>query len=415
MGSKNLKALAIKGTQNIAVNNPGKFEQIAKDVRQKIQENDFIPTRRKLGTPYLVKLINEWGFLPTHNFQEGMFDHAKDIGAEAMQERIVVGSGACWNCIIACWNKSLVQTGPYKGISLIGPEYETLALMGSNLGIKSIEEVAYLNDRCNELGFDSISLGGVLSFAIEAYKKGVLSKKELNNLDIDFGKTKELARLIDLIAYRKNKTATLLAEGVKQASIALGKDTHTYAMHVKGLELPGYDPRGVFGMGLAYATSDRGACHQRAWTAKVEVLDPSIDRFSFTDKAKMIKDIQDERAAFFSLVLCDFAPISEEDSVELLNYATGFTHTVKSYLQAGERIWNLIRLFNLREGLDTKEDTLPPRILQEAFTQGQVKDVVMTKENYDACLQEYYSLRGWNSQGIPTRNKLNELGLQNYS
>jgi len=415
MGSKNLKAVTVKGSHTIALDDAEHFNQTAKEVRQKIMDNDFIPTRRKLGTPYLVKLINEWGFLPTRNFQDGSFEHAKDIDADTMQKRIVVGSGACYNCVIACWNKSQIKTGPYKGTSLIGPEYETLALMGSNLGMKTIEDVAYLNERCNELGMDTISLGVVMSFAIEAYHKGVISRKDLDNIGFDWGKTKELAALLKMIAYRKNKVADILAEGVKSASQVLGHDSQNYAMHVKGLEIPGYDPRGVFGMGLAYATSDRGACHQRAWTAKVEVLDPDLDRFSFKEKASMIKNIQDERASFFSLVLCDFAPISEEDCVGMFNFATGFHHTVDSYLQAGERIWNLIRLFNLREGLDTKQDTLPPRLLQESFSKGQAKGVAMTEKAYQQCLQEYYSLRGWDANGIPTAKKLQQLGLTHYA
>jgi len=414
MGSKNLKAITMKGSQVVSLDDPDHFNQTAKEVRQKIMDNEFIPTRRKLGTPYLVKLINEWGFLPTRNFQDGSFEHAKDIDAETMQEHIVVGSGACFNCVIACWNKSQIQVGPYKGTSLIGPEYETLALMGSNLGMKTIEDVAYLNERCNELGMDTISLGVVMSFAIEAYHKGVLRRQDLGNLDLDWGKTKELSQLLTMIAYRKNKTTDILAEGVKTASQTLGQGTHDYAMHVKGPEIPGYDPRGVFGMGLAYATSDRGACHQRAWTAKVEVLDPNIDRFSFKEKAAMIKNIQDERASFFSLVLCDFAPISEEDCVDMFNSATGFDHTVERYLQTGERIWNLIRLFNLREGLDTKEDTLPPRLLHESFSKGQAQGVTITEKAYQQCLQEYYTLRGWNTQGIPTAKKLKELGLTHY-
>jgi len=192
---------------------------------------------------------------------------------------------------------------------------------------------------------DSISLGGVLGFAIEAYEKGALNREDLGGNNIGWGKVEELAKLIGDIACRNGRAGDVLAEGVYIASEKLGKDSGEYAEHVKGLEVPGYDPRGTFGMGLAYATSDRGACHQRAWIAKAELYDPELDRFSFEKKAKLVKDVQDERAAFFSLVLCDFAPISEEDSVEMWNLATGFDHTVESYLKAGERIWNLIRLF----------------------------------------------------------------------
>jgi aldehyde:ferredoxin oxidoreductase len=408
MGSKNLKAFAISGSSKIPLHDPEGFRKKAMEVLKQVQENDFVPKRRKYGTPYWVDLINKEGFIPTRNYQEGNFEHANEINAETMQERIVDSGGACFNCIIACWNKSSIKSGPFRGVSLVGPEYETIALMGSNLGMKSIEDVAHLCYHCNELGMDTISLGGVLSFAIEAYEKDIITKDDLGGNNIGWGKPKELAKLIEEIAHRKNKVADILAEGVMVAAEKLGKNSESFAMHVNGLEIPGYDPRGTFGMGLAYATSDRGACHQRAWTVKAELYDPELERFSFKNKAQIVKDVQDERAAFFSLVLCDFAPISEEYCVDMWNLATGFDHTVESYLLAGERIWNLTRLFNLREGLDPVDDKLPPRLFRDPFTKGPTKGVLLTDEGFQKGLREYYSLRGWNIKGIP-------IGLEKYA
>ncbi|MEA3223422.1 MAG: aldehyde ferredoxin oxidoreductase family protein [Thermodesulfobacteriota bacterium] len=415
MGSKNLKAIVIDGNSKVPLHDPEGFRKIAKEVLKQIKENDFVPIRTKYGTPYWVKTVNDEGFIPTRNFQEGYFEQGAEINAEVMQEKIVDSSGSCFNCVIACWNKSSIKSGPHKGVSLVGPEYETIALMGSNLGIESIEDVAYICERCNELGMDTISLGGVLGFAIEAYEKGVVTKNDLEGTDIGWGKTEKLAKLIDDIAHRRGRVADILAEGVKAASEKLGKESENYAVHVKGLEIPGYDPRGTFGMGLAYATSDRGGCHQRAWTAKAELYDPELDRFSFEKKAKLVKDIQDDRAAFFSLVLCDFAPISEENCVEMWNLASGFDHTVESYLLAGERIWNLIRLFNLREGLNPVDDKLPTRFFKDSFTKGPAKGIVLSEDEFRKSLLEYYSLRGWNAKGIPTMKKLNELGLVKYA
>ena len=415
MGSKNLKAIAITGSGNVSIHDSERFRIRTREVLKKIQENDFVPIRRQYGTPYWVKPINDWGFIPTRNYQEGNFEHGDAISAETMQKRIVDGSGACYNCVIACWNKSSIKSGDHKGVSLVGPEYETLALMGSNLGVGKIEDVAYLNERCNELGMDTISLGGVLGFAIEAYEKGVISDEDLKGNKIGWGKTKDLAILIDDIAHRKSKAGNLLAEGVQIAAENLGKNSEEYAVHVKGLEIPGYDPRGAFGMGLAYATSDRGGCHQRAWTVRAEIMDHDFDRFSFKKKAKLVKDVQDERAAFFSLVLCDFAPISERDCVDMWNLATGFDHTIESYLLAGERIWNLIRLFNLREGLDSAGDKLPPRFFNDPFTKGPAKGIVLSEKEFQQSLKEYYYLRGWNAKGIPTEKKLKELGLAKYT
>ncbi len=414
MGSKNLKAIALKGSEKIPIHNPVEFKKKANEVLKQIQENDFVPKRRKFGTPYWVDVVNSEGFIPTRNYQEGNFEHGEKINAESMQKNIVDKGGACFNCVIACWNKSSVKSGPFKGTTLVGPEYETIALMGSNLGMSSIEDIAYLNSRCNELGMDTISLGGVLGFAIEAYEKNIISIDDLSGSNIGWGKPKQLARLIEDIAFRKTKLSDILAEGVKEASEKLGDKSIDFAVHCKRLEIPGYDPRGVFGMALAYATSDRGACHQRAWTVKAELYVPEFNRFSFENKANIVKEVQDERAAFFSLVLCDFAPISEENCVDMWNLSTGFTHTVESYLKCGERIWNLIRLFNLREGLDPEEDMLPPRIFNDSFTKGPAKGVKIKKKEFLKSLQEYYMLRGWDENGIPKKVKLKELGLEEY-
>ena len=414
MGSKNLKAIALAGNNKISIYNPKEFNQKSKEVLKKIQENDFVPIRRKFGTPFWVKLVNDEGLLPTRNYQEGYFENGNKLNAATMQRNIVDSSGACYNCVIACWNKSSIKKGIFKGVSLVGPEYETIALMGSNLGINTIEEVAYLNERCNELGMDTISLGGVLGFAIEAYENKILTKDDLQEIELGWGKTKEIAKLIDIIAKRSTKLGNILAEGVQIASNKIGKGVEKYAVHVKGLEIPGYDPRGAFGMGLAYATSDRGGCHQRAWTVKAELNDPELDRFSFEKKAKIIKEIQDERASFFSLVLCDFAPISEEDCVDLLNLATGFNFTVESYLKAGERIWNLIRIFNLREGLKPNGDKLPTRFFTKSFTKGPAKTKVLSKDEFKKSLNEYYKYRKWDVNGKPTREKIKELDLDKY-
>jgi aldehyde:ferredoxin oxidoreductase len=415
MGSKNLKAIIVKGTQKIPIHNIEGYKKRTKEVLKQIKENDFVPKRRKFGTPYWVDVINKEGFIPTKNYQEGFYEKGNKINAETMQNKIVDKGGACFNCVIACWNKSSIKSGPFKGISLVGPEYETIALMGSNLKISSIEAVAYLNSRCNELGMDTISLGGVLGFAIEAYEKGIISDIDINGNKIGWGKSKELGKLIEDIAYRKTKIIEILGEGVKNAAKKLGKDSNNFAVHVNGLEIPGYDPRGTFGMGLAYATSDRGACHQRAWTVKAELYDPELERYSFKDKAQIVKDVQDERAAFFSLVLCDFAPISIENCVDMWNLSTGFNHTVKSYLECGERIWNLVRLFNLREGHNTSDDKLPERLFNEPFTKGPAKGIVLKKDEFNKSLQEYYMIRGWNKKGIPTIKKLKELGLEKYA
>ncbi len=414
MGSKNLKAVSIVGTGTVPLHDPDGFKEATARVLKIFREHPFLPNRTKFGTPYWVKPVNDWGLLPTRNYQEGWFEDGEAITAEQMQERIVDKGGACYNCMIACWNRSSVKSGPFEGTTLVGPEYETIALMGSNLGVGTMEDVAYLNERCNELGMDTISLGGVLGFAVEAYMKGVLSDEDLGGNSISWGDPPSLAQLADDIAHRSNRAGDVLAEGVRGAAEILGQGSEAFAVHANGLEIPGYDPRGAFGMGLAYGTSDRGGCHERAWTVTTEIGDPDYDRFSFERKPELVKGMQDERAAFFSLVLCDFAPVSEEDCVDMWNKATGFDHTVESYLMAGERIWNLVRLFNLREGMNP-DDSLPPRMFNDPFTEGEAKGVTLDREGYEKCLQDYYSLRGWDATGVPTEGRLAELGLSGYA
>jgi len=205
----------------------------------------------------------------------------------------------------------------------------------------------------------------------------------------------------------------LLAEGVRTASGKLGRGTEDYAIHVKGMEMPGYDPRGSFGMAIAYATSDREACHQRAWTVNKEILATPPSNHSVAGKARLVKDVQDERAAAFSTVLCDFVPIGEQDFVDLLNASTGFDYTKEEYIKCGERIWNLARLFNVREGISRKDDCLPGR-LKGPLPEGPSEGFAITDSIMDSMLDEYYDYRGWTEDGIPGHEKLKELELEDF-
>jgi aldehyde:ferredoxin oxidoreductase len=366
--------------------------------------------RRKYGTPVWVAPVNEFAILPTRNFRTGVFEHAEAISGETMRSKIVVKDGTCYNCSIRCWKYTRVKSGKHKVKELAGPEYETIVLMGSNCGVSSIEAIAHANMLCDDLGLDTISTGNTIAFAMECFERGLLSEEDMDGLELRFGNVDAEIEIIKKIAYRKG-LGNILAEGVQKASEKIGKDSRKFAMHVKGMEVPGYDPRGAFGMALAYATSDRGACHQRAWTVRAEIEGTLSPTYSTRDRAKFVKETQDERAMCFSLVLCDFTPLEVDCLVELLNKATGFNFTAKEYLTAGERIWNLTRLFNVREGVTRKEDTLPPRFMEETLPDGVAKGQVITKEMLNEMLNEYYTLRGWDENGIPTKEKLKELKL----
>ncbi|MEM3694979.1 MAG: aldehyde ferredoxin oxidoreductase family protein [Candidatus Bathyarchaeia archaeon] len=411
MGSKNLKAVTVKSAGvKVEYADPEGFKEASRKAFKKIEENPFIPLRRRYGTPVWIAPVNEFGILPTRNFRTGVFEHAEMISGETMRSKIVVGDGTCYNCSIRCWKYTHVETERYKVEELAGPEYETIALMGSNCGVNSIEAIAYANLLCDDLGLDTISTGNAIAFAMECFERGLINEKDADGLNLKFGDAEAEIEMVKRIAYKRG-LGNILAEGVKKAAENIGQGSWKFAMHVKGMEVPGYDVRGSTGMALAYATSDRGACHQRAWTVRAEMQGKLAPLYSTKDRAKFVKEVQDERAMCFSLVLCDFAPLEVGDFVELLNKATGFNFTLEQYLKTGERIWNLTRLFNLREGLTRKDDTLPERFLTEPLPDGAAKGHVVTKSMLEEMLREYYFLRGWDENGVPTKEKLRELEL----
>jgi len=406
MGSKNLKAIAIRGTHKVEVADPEGFRRAVLDAFKSINENPFIPLRRRYGTAYWVKPMVEHAIIPSLNFQRGSLDNAEKLFASYMREHYVVRDMTCFNCSIACSKLSRVS---FEGseIYLRGPEYETIAMLGTNNGIRDIADVARAVYLCNELGLDAISTGNVIGWAMECFERGLLSLEDTEGLELRFGNAVAQRELIKRIGYRLGRLGNLLAEGVMRASKAVGRGSERFAMHVKGLELPGYDPRSSNGMALAYATADRGGCHQRAWTTRAEI-EGRLPRFSIEGKAKYVKEVQDERAAAFSIILCDFAPVPV---VDMLNKATGFDYTVDEYLRVGERVWNLIRVFNVREGISRRDDTLPPRVFEDPLPDDVVKGVLLTREQFNTMLDEYYRLRGWDLNGIPTKEKLIELDL----
>ncbi len=401
MGSKNVKAIVIKGTHKIEYQNEEKFREAVKKALTIINENSFIPVRRKYGTPIWINPVNENQLLPTYNFQRGFFEKAENISGETMHDTIVTENKSCFSCPIACGKWTNFNFGG-KDYELEGPEYESIALLGSNCGNETIQGVAYLTYLCDEFGMDTISAGNIVGFAIEAAKNGLISE------NVAFNDPQSQGELLRKIAYREG-TGNELAEGVRLFSEKRGGNV--YAIHSKGLEFPGYDPRGAFGMALAYATSDRGACHQRVWTVRAEMQGTLTPRYGIEGRAHFVKENQDERACCFSLVLCDFAPFGVDTFVDLLNTATGFSYTEESYMQTGERIWNLTKLFNVKNGVTREDETLPQRIMEEKLEKDEAR---IGKETFEKMLDEYYTLRGWDRNGHPTKEKLKELGLEEF-
>ncbi|KKM10133.1 aldehyde ferredoxin oxidoreductase [Clostridiales bacterium PH28_bin88] len=395
MGSKNLKAIVIKGTGDVRAADPKGLAAAALEALKNDVLTDTNLWAYSDGTPMIVELSQSTGILPTRNFQDGNFDSYENLKSTAVSA-VRAGKKGCLSCGLGCGNYLNIN-----GSALEGPEYETLALAGSNCGIGDLDAVARFNRLCDDLGLDTISTGNVTAFAME------LTEKKLFDFGLKFGDVEAYLQVPHLIAAREGIGA-YLAKGVKALAEDLGGSD--FAMHVKGLEFPGYEPRGSWGMGLAYATAPRGACHMSAWPVAEEAYGQR-DPFTIEGKAQLVVDLQHYNAAKFSLILCDFWALSFETMAKLVGRVLGREVTAGELTQAGERIFNLARQFNIREGFDRKDDTLPPRIHKHPLLTGATAGKAMPQEEFHRMLDEYYFLRGWDNKGRPIPEKLEQLGI----
>ncbi len=413
MGSKNLKAIAVRGHGRVEVADEGGLIDFVKELNRLIKENletgEEFP---KWGTPKFVDPVNEAGMFPTRNFQEGIFEGAEKINAEALRKKLVKRNTACYGCPIACGKLCMVTEGPYADVVVEGPEYETIWSFGAQCGVDDLAAIAAANLACDRYGLDTISAGNTIAFAMECFERGLLSKDDTDGLELRFGNHEIFGELLRRMAFREG-IGNLLTDGTRAASKRIGNGSEKFAINVKGLELPAYDPRGAWGMGLAYATACRGGCHLKAWTIGEEVLRANYDRFSTEDKAELVFRLQNTRAAVDSLGVCVMAGrvIGMGEMARIMTLTTGWNFSSEEIAKAGERIYNLERLLAVRDGIGRKDDTLPPRILNETLPRGPSKDIKLGKENLDRMLDEYYKLRGWDEGGKPTEAKLKELDI----
>ncbi len=399
MGSKNLKAIVACGNQKPALADASGFEFAVYESRKAIRQNPITAIGLpKYGTAGLVKIMNLLGALPTRNFQDCFFEDAQKVSGEALREKLLVKRGACWGCPIGCARVTRTKCAQGEG-----PEYESLWALGPECGIGDLEAIAEANYLCNCLGLDTISTGVTIACAMEMAERGIA------DIDIHFGNTRDMMNTIEDIAYRR-KLGDELAEGSRR--FALSHNAGESAMEVKGMELPGYEPRAMGVQGLGFATSNRGACHLRGNMLNAEILGipKLVDRFTVEGHAGILIYQQHISAVFDSLGMCKFAgfALSDEHLARLLSAATGMPFESHSLHTIGERIWNLERLYNVREGFTLKDDTLPRRLLEETLSQGPAKGRVV---NLLPMLEEYYRFRGWDNKGVPTRQKLTQLGL----
>jgi aldehyde:ferredoxin oxidoreductase len=411
MGAKKLKGIAVSGSGRIPLADPAKAAEI-----QKAAVADLKTSRAnhsKYGTPQYLEVINELGCMPTRNFQTAHFEGTSRIDAHVMRERYFEKNYACYHCSVACGKICLVREGPYAG-ARARTEYESIGLLGPNCGIDDFGAIIRANQLCDELGLDTISTGSAVALAMELFERGLVGKGDTGGIEARFGDPEALLGLISLIGERRG-IGDLLAEGMTGVREA-HPEWSPYILEVKGLPPAAYDPRGFHGNGLTYGTSSRGACHNvGGWTIRAELQSGKYDRFALEGKGALVKGLQDNRAYVDSLGICTVVRgavgFSDEPKGEIMKAATGYDF-MPELMEIGERIYCLERVILNREGVRRRDDLLPERFTREKLPDGPTKGRILTDEMYRVMLDEYYRLRGWSEDGVPTETTLERLGLR---
>ncbi|MFW9919900.1 MAG: aldehyde ferredoxin oxidoreductase family protein [Candidatus Thorarchaeota archaeon] len=409
LGSKNIKSILVRGTKEIASSDVQAIKAVNKEFTQQWRSLDI--DFKKYGTRHLVEIANVYGQFPTRNWQNGFFDQYEDLSHLRMEEYGLGNNNSCPHCVMRCTHA--FRTADPRDLTKeveSTVEYESIGLLGGNLAISNPMEVLQLNYLCDDLGLDTISSGSVIGFAIEAFEKGILSQKEVG-FHLRFGDFICAAKLLQMISSRTG-IGDVLAEGVRFAASKFGHGAESFAVHVKGMEVPAWDPRGRMGQGILYATGDIGASHLRGWPPTSNAPDSSA--IEFVEKLlpgrieKIIKDC---------LVICHFTnriPITMDQMRRMLNGATGMNYSLRDLDETAMRIETLIRLFNVREGITRNDDILPPRFWEpQSHGPREGMRSFISNEDFEASISRYYDLMGWDSKGVPTDETMESLGLLN--
>jgi len=413
MGSKNLKAIAVRGTKDVKVAKPEELREFVKVLHERMKG----PAARKyrtLGTPENVLVLNALGALPTRNFTNATFEGAGRVSGEYLNERFVAKVIGCSSCAMRCEHIAVVPEGPYKGTTT-RMEYEPLWALGINCGIDRLDAIIKAMDLCNYYGMDGISAGVIVGFAMDCYEHRILTKEDAGGLDLRFGNYEAALELLKKIGTREG-IGDILAEGVKIAAEKIGKGAEKYANHIKGVEMTGYDIRGLKTAALGYAVSFRGADHNRHGAYSPDVAG-KVNRFIVEKgRGKMVKDVEDMYTIIDSLIVCKFSRGTYyegfKDLAKLYTLVTGIEMSPEQLRIAGEGLNNLGRLFNIREGFTRKDDHMPIKVMTTPIPdEGVAKGSHVTQKELDFLLDDYYEVRGWTKDGIPTIEKLNEVGL----
>lgn len=413
LGSKNIKAIVIEGKKNPVLYHPKELFQRSVELIRNRADSQQIQFRLKFGTLTTLDLNQKLGIAVGHNFQTGIASRYDiDMNRDYIKEHYVTKNLACLGCPVPCGMGSTIEEKGEKTI-IGGPEYETMGLLGTNLDV-SAEGLLLLNRDCDDLGLDTISAGNILGFLMEAQEKGDLTPGDLG-LELKWGDTEASRKVLKMISERQG-LGDKLALGVRRFAeeMCLNQDR---AIHVKGLELPGYDPRGSTGTALEYAVADRGGCHRRARPLQKEQEDDEF-RLAYEGKGQYVADLEDNRAFLHALVLCDFLPkrygLKVDELAKLVNLATGWDMTSEEALNIGAKAIQQARIFNLKCGVTAKDDTLPGRFFKQALGEGASKGFNIDEKGFQLMISDYYVARGWDCNGVPTDETLKKFSLEGF-
>ena len=429
MGSKRLRSIAVRASGKNPYANPEKVKEIAGEFNSKWKSAPPAMSYHDYGTAGGVTGLSDAGILPTRNFREGQFEGAEAISGVTMADTILVRRGHCYACPVRCKREVKVEgkydVDPYYG----GPEYETVGALGSLCGIDSLEAIAKGNELCNMYGMDTISTGTTIAFAMECFEEGIIDKNDTDGIELKFGNADAMLEMIEKIK-NLDGIGAILSRGVRYASQKFGPESEKFAMHVKGEECPMHEPRGKVGVGLQYAISPTGADH-------MEVPHDPVFQFEgfFLDSVKPLGlletieplDLSPKKVRFFSytqkiwslynsICVCMFigvplGALSLKNIVDLTNAVTGWNTSLFELIKVAERANTMARCFNIREGFTSNDDKLPNRFYN-AFTSGPLKDKAIDREEFESAIKDYYGMEGWDREGVPTKAKLEELGLE---
>jgi aldehyde:ferredoxin oxidoreductase len=418
LGSKNLKAIVVRGKSKPQYPDIKAFQALVREINQFIKENSV--GMSQLGTAGGVPATELTGDLPLKNWTLGSWqEEAARISGQRIAETIFERHTHCFACPIGCGKTVSIKDGPYAGVYGHGPEYETLAGFGGNCQCDDLNAIARMNDLCNRYGLDTITTSSAIAFAMEAYEKGLISKEQAGGLELTWGNAEAMLHAIHAIA-RREGIGELLADGVRTAAERIGPEAETFAIHVKGLEIPYHDPRAFVSMAANYATAGRGACHLESlsyWLSYGVRFDgwynpEDYDSHDSVGKGQVAVDFQNYMAVYNALGICKFiakGKIEPQHVANLVNAALGWNWTAEDIMHTGERLFNLKRLINLRFGIGRADDRLPERLLSEPRPSGAAQGVL---PDLDLMLKDYYSIRGWTPEGAPSPERLSALGLE---